>query len=366
MPAQLPRVALTLGDPAGIGPELVLRALLTPAVRAVCVPVVYGNQSLLRRVAAATGVMWPPPSLVIRSPAEAALHPDGGAAVLLDFPDPEAAVLQPGRVQAACGRLAHTWILAAARDALAGRVAAVVTAPINKEALHVAGIRHPGHTEILADLTGTSEAVMLFWSSRLVVSLTTIHVALADVPRLLTCQRILTTIRLTAAAMRAPGSPPPRIGVLALNPHGGERGLFGREESLAIAPAIEAARAEGIDAAGPLVPDTAFTWLRPAASPASDHRPYDAYVAMYHDQGLIPFKLVAFDEGVNVTLGLPIVRTSPDHGTAFDLAWQGRASPTSFLAAIHCALRLSGNRQRRQLIAGRTPSRSGTRIPPAP
>jgi 4-hydroxythreonine-4-phosphate dehydrogenase len=340
MPAQLPRLALTLGDPAGIGPELVLQALANPAVRAACAPVVYGNGQLLQRVAAAAGLPWPPPDLLIAPPPLAG-RPEGASAVLLDFPFPEAAVLTPGRTLAACGRQAHAWIQAATRDALDNRVDAIVTAPINKEALHLAGIKHPGHTEILAELTGASEVVMMFWSSRLVVSLATIHLPLADVPRLLTPARVLSTIRLTAAAVRTPGLPAPRIGVLALNPHAGEQGLFGHEEAQVIAPAIQAACAEGLSVAGPLVPDAAFTWLQPDAAAPDRGAPYDAYVAMYHDQGLIPFKMAAFDQGVNVTLGLPIIRTSPDHGTAFDLAWQGRASLSSFLAAIQCALRLT-------------------------
>jgi 4-hydroxythreonine-4-phosphate dehydrogenase len=179
----------------------------------------------------------------------------------------------------------------------------------------------------------------MFWSPNLIVSLATIHHPLSEISGLLSRERILAAIRLTAAALRASGVARPRIGVLALNPHGGEQGLFGHEEASLILPAIRAAQAEGVDAAGPLVPDTAFLWLTPSSAPMPP--PYDAYVAMYHDQGLIPFKMAAFDQGVNVTLGLPIIRTSPDHGTAFDLAWQGRASAGSFLAAIRCALRLA-------------------------
>lgn len=361
MQVDLPIVALTLGDASGIGPELVMTALLDPAVRAVCVPVIYGNQQILRRIAATTGISWPPPNLVIM-PSSLATRPAGRAAVLLDFHFPAAADLKPGQIQSACGQQAHDWIKAAAHDAIAGKVDAIVTAPINKEALHLAGIKYPGHTELLADLTETKEVGMLFWSPHLVISLATIHVPLSDVPRLLTLERILTTIRLTAAAMRTPACPTPRIGVLALNPHAGENSLFGHEETRIIAPAIGAARAEGIDAIGPLIPDTAFTWLHPDTTAASVRTtPFDAYVAMYHDQGLIPFKMVAFDEGVNVTLGLPIIRTSPDHGTAFDLAWQNRASPASFISAIHCALRLTGERRIKHI-----PARSGTLPQPAP
>ena len=233
--------------------------------------------------------------------------------------------------------MAYTWICAAVRDIQAGMADALVTAPVNKEALHLAGVNFPGHTELLAHLTATPAPCMAFYSPGLVVSLATIHEALADVPRLLSIPSLLRVIRLTHTAGRGFGVDAPRIGVLALNPHAGEHGLFGDEEAKIIIPAIKQAKAEGIAASGPLVPDTAFTWLgkRPATPP------FDAYVAMYHDQGLIPFKMVAFDTGVNVTLGLPVIRTSPDHGTAFDLAWQGKASPASLFSAITLAARMA-------------------------
>ena len=329
-----PRIGITLGDPAGIGPELVLRLLAEPEWRNRVRPVIYGNAALLQRVAQIIHAPWPPDLRVL--PADAATFPDSSTPVLLDFPFPEAMTLVSGRVHAACGRMAATWIECAARDALAGRIDGIVTAPINKQALHLAGIPHPGHTEILAALTGATRTAMLFWSPDLLVSLATIHLPLAKVPAALTQARLLDTIRLTAEACACFGRKNLPIGVLALNPHAGEHGLFGDEEADVIIPAITAANAEGIPAVGPLVPDTAFAEDRRAA--------HAAYVAMYHDQGLIPFKMLAFAEGVNVTLGLPIVRTSPDHGTAFGIAWQGTADPSSFFAALRCAVLLAAGR----------------------
>jgi len=257
--------------------------------------------------------------------------------IILDFTFEAADAIAPGVLQSACGKMAHTWICAAVRDIQAGHADALVTAPINKEALHLAGVNFPGHTELIAHLTGVSNPCMAFYSPKLIVSLATIHEALSEVPRLLSAPSLLHIIRLTQAACRKFGIASPRMGVLAFNPHAGEHGLFGDEESRIIVPAIDQANAEGINAVGPLVPDTAFTWLN--TNPA--HPPFDAYVAMYHDQGLIPFKMVAFDTGVNVTLGLPIIRTSPDHGTAFDLAWQGKASPNSLFSAITLAARMA-------------------------
>ena len=329
------RLALTLGDCAGIGPELALHALASPGLAALCQLCVYGNRRLLERVASASGIPFPetvamlPPGRISEAPRDRHL--------LLDYPFEAAAALVPGALQAACGAMAYTWICAAVRDIQSGNADALVTAPVNKEALHLAGVSFPGHTELLAHLTATPDPCMAFYSPGLTVSLATIHEALADVPRLLSVPSLLRTIRLTHAACLGFGVAAPRIGVLALNPHAGEHGLFGGEEAAVIIPAINRAKAEGIDAAGPLIPDTAFTWLgkRPVTPP------FDAYVAMYHDQGLIPFKMVAFDTGVNVTLGLPIIRTSPDHGTAFDLAWQGQASPASLFSAIALAARMA-------------------------
>ena len=321
-----PVLGVTLGDPAGVGPELVLRLLGEPAQYAGVRLVVYGSAGLLREVACATGIPWPA-HLVVVPAADPQLLPPGTAPVLIDTPI--AGVVQPGRAQAECGRLSGEWIAAAVRDVRRGLPGAIVTAPICKAAWQAASINFPGHTEMLARLTGTQEVRMFFWSPGLAVGLVTIHVALSAVRGLLTTERVLETIRLVAATVRTSRVPSPRIGVLGLNPHAGEGGLFGDAEETVISPAIAAARGEGIEAVGPLVPDTAFR--------ENARCNYHAFVAMYHDQGLIPFKMLAFDEGVNVTLGLPFCRTSPDHGTAFDIAWQGRASPSSLFAAVRYA-----------------------------
>jgi len=343
MSRQLPRLALTLGDPAGVGPELVLKTLSEFDVgNEKWLPVIYGNAALLQRVAAAIGQPWPLSGLTV-IPSDVPCNVWPQTAVLLDFPFDFATSLIPGQVQATCGRQAYVWIEAAARDALAGKVAGIVTAPIHKVALHLAGVPFPGHTEILADITGVTEAHMMFWSEQLVVTLVTIHEPIAKVPQLLSVEKVLAAIRATAKAMQASGKTAVHIGVLALNPHAGEDGLFGNEEIKYIVPAIAEARKEGLNVSGPLVPDAFFSFYNKQAV-AQTGRQYDAFVAMYHDQGLIPFKMVAFEEGVNTTLGLPIIRTSPDHGTAFDLAWQGVASGASFKAAVQLALKLASGR----------------------
>lgn len=330
-----PRLALTLGDCAGIGPELALCALTSPAVSDNAQLCIYGNRRILDRVSSAMGVSVPK-DVVTLSPERLSEAPRDRH-IILDFPFEAAETLKPGVLLAACGKMAHTWICAAVRDIQVGYADALVTAPINKEALHLAGVTFPGHTELIAHLTGVTAPCMAFYSPKLIVSLATIHEALANVPHLLNSPSLLHIVRLTQAACLKFGIAAPRIGVLAFNPHAGEHGLFGDEETRIIIPAIAQAQAEGINVTGPLVPDTAFTWLTRNPS----HPPFEAYVAMYHDQGLIPFKMVAFDTGVNVTLGLPIIRTSPDHGTAFDLAWQGKASPNSLFSAIALAARMA-------------------------
>ena len=321
-----PVLGVTLGDPAGVGPELVLRLLGEPARCEGIRLVVYGSAGLLHEVSRAAGIPWPARLMVVPA-ADPLLLPPGTDPVLSDTP--VAAPVQPGRAHAACGRLSVAWIEAAVRDARRGLTGAIVTAPICKAAWQAASIPFPGHTEMLARLTDTDEVRMFFWSPGLAVGLVTIHLALSAVRECLTTERVLQTIRFVANAMRSAEVPQPRIGVLGFNPHAGEGGLFGDAEQQAIRPAIAAARGLGIEADGPLVPDTAFR------DGARQH--YHAFVAMYHDQGLIPFKMLSFDEGVNVTLGLPFCRTSPDHGTAFDIAWQGRASPSSLFAAVRYA-----------------------------
>jgi 4-hydroxythreonine-4-phosphate dehydrogenase len=289
---RLPRVAITSGDPAGIGPEVARRAAADERVLAACEPIVYG-----------------PPSGV---------------------------AITAGVLSAAAGRAAYDTIVDAAGDALRGEVDAVATGPINKQALRLAGLPWNGHTDLLAHLTGAAHVAMMFESPALRVVLATVHVAFADVPRVLTQPELEATIRLTARELPRFGVAAPRIAVAGLNPHAGENGLFGREEEHVIAPAIAACRASGVDVAGPFPGDTVF--LRA-------HRgEFDVVVACYHDQGLIPIKLLAFGRAVNVTLGLPIVRTSVDHGTAFDIAGKGIADPESMIAAVLLAARLARTR----------------------
>ncbi len=306
------RLAITGGDCAGIGPEIVARAVAKfPNVDFR----IYTHRALFERACAAAGVSVPQHVTWCDLPLDGAV---------------EAVV--PGKNQAVTGDLAYRSVVAAGQAALAGEVAAVVTAPFSKAALHLAGHTEvPGHTELLAQMCGREEATMAFFSPNLLVSLATIHCALSAVPGLLTAERLDRVLKDTAEAVARLKGRRPKLGVFALNPHAGEEGAFGDEEARAIVPAMQ--RAERFaEVVGPLVPDTA---LLPANRAACD-----AFVAMYHDQGLIPFKLMAFDSGVNVTLGLPIVRTSPDHGTAFGLAWQGKASSASMEAAIECALGL--------------------------
>jgi 4-hydroxythreonine-4-phosphate dehydrogenase len=308
-----------MGDPAGVGPELCLRALAEPELRNVCTPLVYGDLSVLKEVARRCAL--PPPT----------------SAAVIDFARITPADFTPGEVSPACGAASFAYVDRAIRDALDGKVEAICTAPINKEALHAAGIEYPGHTEILADLTQAPRICMMLTSEEITCSLVTAHVGLHEVPELLTVPKILDAIELTALTMRKLRGREPRLAICGLNPHAGEKGLFGRrEEEEIIAPAAELARSQGIVIDGPLPPDTAFLPDR--------RRETDAYICMYHDQGLIPLKMLAFDTGVNVTLGLPIVRTSVDHGTAFDIAWQGKASATSLFEAINLAAKLATSR----------------------
>lgn len=327
----LPRIAVTMGDPAGVGPELCLRLLADADIARECIPVVFGDAALLRRVAGKIGGQFAAPTIALHEWPAAAR----GVAVpsVLDFQNADAAGVQPGKVSAACGHAAFRYVVAAIDAGLRGEVDAVSTGPLNKEALHAAGHKYPGHTEIFAERMGVARSCMMQYSEEITCSFVTTHVGYAEVPALLTQERILEVIDLTAAALRRIRGREPRLLVCGLNPHAGEGGLFGgREEERIIAPAIEAARARGCEVTGPVPPDTAFTPAR--------RREFDAVVCMYHDQGHIPVKMIAFDSAVNTTLGLPVTRTSVDHGTAFDIAWRGIASPGSLFSAVRLAARL--------------------------
>lgn len=322
-----PLIAITMGDPSGIGPEIIVKALLSEEVRESCVPLVVGDRAALERAISLCA-----PALKIRevtSAGEARTVPDKTVA-LLALSRLTAADIAYGAPSIAAGDAVYRYICHATQLCLSGQTAAMATAPISKEAMHRAGHDYPGHTELLAELCGTDNFVMMLAGKILRVSLVTIHEALHDVPRLVTFEQVLKTIRITAEGVsRLTGITSPRLAVLALNPHCGEGGKFGREETEIIGPAIKAACREGINAEGPLSADTLFHFAQQGD--------YDGVVAMYHDQGLIPLKMLHFDDGVNITLGLPIIRTSVDHGTAYNLAGTGKASEMSLLAAIRMA-----------------------------
>ncbi len=307
-----------MGDPAGIGPELCLRLLAEKSLQSLCAPVVIGDAGVLARVAEELQLPLP----------------RGGD--VIDLAVMDAATVTPGIVSSECGEAAYRYILHAIELAQLGEVQAIATGPINKEALHAAGYAYPGHTEIFAERFAAVRSCMMLTSAEITCSLVTVHVGYHEVPALLTTARILEVIELTARAMHRLRGHAPRLIVCGLNPHAGEHGLFGnREEERIIAPAVLAARERGYEVVGPLPPDTAFLPARRDET--------DAYICMYHDQGLIPLKAIAFDSAVNTTLGLPIVRTSVDHGTAFDIAWQGKASAASLVKAVEMAVQLSGN-----------------------
>ncbi len=333
----VPRIAVTMGDPAGVGPELCLRLLQDAEIAKQATPVVFGDAGILQRVAQHCGL--PEPERILSQAEWPAIAGELQEPAVLDLGAIAVEAVQPGHVDAATGRASYRYIEAAISAALSGQVAAVATGPIHKEALHAAGIPYPGHTEIFAARTGAARSCMMLTSEEITCSLVTTHVGYRDVPGQLSVERILEVIELTAEAMRRIRGRPPRLVVCGLNPHAGEHGLFGAgEEERFIAPAVAAARQRGIDVEGPLPPDTAFVPAR--------RRGTDAFVCMYHDQGLIPLKALAFDTAVNVTLGLPIIRTSVDHGTALDIAWTGRAQATSLVQAVLLAARLAASRDK--------------------
>ena len=336
--SDLHTIAVTMGDPAGVGPELCLRLAAHAIVGEISNIAIIGNARLLQRVGRKCGLAVPGRVASWDRWIDGDATDSDPPLTIVDCPDGLGDVrrVMPGQIDAACGRAAYCYIECGVEAASRGRAAALATAPIHKEALAAAGVPFPGHTEILADKTGTENYCMMLTSDEITVSLVTTHVGICDVASGINSQRILDVIRLSDRVMRRICGRRPRLIVCGLNPHAGEHGLFGAgEEEKFITPSVEAARNEGIDIEGPLAPDTAFL--------PSLRETTDAYICMYHDQGLIPLKMLAFDRGVNITLGLPIIRTSVDHGTAFDIAWSGQAQPESLIQAVRLASLLADN-----------------------
>jgi len=347
MRTDTPPIALTPGDPCGIGPEIIARAWLEqPEVTRACF--VAGDVGVMRRALALLQAPVSLPIAVIDSPAEALTLPPRCLPVLqVVDPAPE---LPWGVVDARAGRLAGECVLWATRAALRGEVAAIVTAPLHKEALHAAGSpwdQYPGHTELLqaesARHTGVPLAQMpvrmMLANDELRTVLVSIHVSLREALDAITPPQVMQTLQITHQSFSRLLGRTPRIAVAGVNPHAGEGGLFGREEIEVLQPVITQARAQGMDVQGPYAPDTVFMRARHASGHPGA---FDVVVAMYHDQGLIPVKYLGVEQGVNVTLGLPLIRTSPDHGTAFDLAGQGRADASSLVQALRMARQLAG------------------------
>lgn len=315
-----------MGDPAGIGPEVIVKGLATAPDY--CRPIVIGDAAHLRRAAEKFV-----PALALNSiQTLQEANFENGALNVLDLAN-VSEQLTLGQASAEGGRASVAYIKKAVDLALGHAVHAITTAPISKEGLHLAGHRYPGHTELLADLTGTAEVALMLAGDNLRVVLVTTHVALAEVKNLITRDRVARIIRLTHRWLTQVGLEHPTIAVTGLNPHCGEGGIFGDEEQSAILPAVELTREAGIAVSGPFPADALFGRIR--------SQPYDAVVAMYHDQGMIPVKMAAMDRGVNITLGLPIIRTSVDHGTAYDIVGQGVASVDSLLAALQMASTLT-------------------------
>ena len=317
------RIAITMGEPGGVGPEVVVKALNAPVIRDCGSPLVIGSVKVMEEAVKLTGL----PFMVRAVSSALELKAEPGTIDVLEVKS--LVSKRKGEPSKSAGIAVVKYVEKAVELALKNEVSAIVTAPISKESLKLAGHAWPGHTELLAGLTNTKDYAMMFVSEKLKVILCTIHTALREVPKRINRNLVSKTITLAVRGAGMLGIKAPGIAVAGLNPHAGEAGIMGSEEIKSIIPAIEDAKKLGIHATGPYPPDVVF------------HRAYngefDMIVCMYHDQGLIPFKMLAFDTGINVTVGLPIIRTSPDHGTAFDIAWKNMAEPTSMIKAIRLA-----------------------------
>ena len=329
-----PLLAITMGDAAGSGPEIVTKALVDLQTRAVCRPVVIGDAATMRAALKITGVLGEIRAIAKLS--EALFR--NGIIEVIDLHNIQLDRLTRGQVDPIAGKAAFEYIKLAADLALAERCDAIVTSAINKEALNKAGYHYDGHTQLLAELCGAPDVAMMLVSGQLRITHVTTHVSLRQAIEQVRPERILTVLRLTNEALRQMGIDEPRIAMAGLNPHAGESGLFGNEELKYITPAIEAARCQGMDIVGPFPPDSVF--LR------TSEGQFDAAIAMYHDQGHIAIKMLGITQGVNVTLGLPIIRTSVDHGTVFGKAGKGTADSTSLIQAIKLAAVMCRNRKR--------------------
>jgi 4-hydroxythreonine-4-phosphate dehydrogenase len=331
---QMRPLLLTMGDPTGVGPELIIKTLLHGELDGLGSPLeIVGDVAVLTRAARIFGC-----EAVSEEQGDNSFNLSCGESSLIvhNRSTLHAEQLVYGKPDQACGRAMADYIEYAVKRCLNEQAGGIVTCPINKAAINAAGCHFPGHTELLAQRCGSDRVVMMLAGAKLKVCLVTTHLAYRDVPAALSSEAILETIRITNRSFKEQfGHEKPRLAVLALNPHAGENGLFGDEEERVIKPAIAAARAEGIAASGPHSADTLFYFAA--------RGDYDAVVCMYHDQGLIPLKLLHFDDGVNVTLGLPIIRTSVDHGTAYDLAGSGKANSASLCAALKMAAEMAEN-----------------------
>ncbi len=319
-------IAITMGDPGGVGPEIIVKALFCAEIREYCNPLIIGSADVLTEAIRLTGL-----PLKIRSISGMSdSRPETGTIELLDIKSLSS--FKKNVPSKSAGRAFVKYIKKAVDLALRKEVDAVITAPISKESLKMAGYKWPGHTELLAELTNTDRFAMMFVSDKLKVILCTIHIPLKDVPKRISTKLVFETILLAETGAKMLGMDKPRIAVAGLNPHAGESGIMGKEEMKSIIPAVQKAESAGLSVSGPYPPDVIFHKAYNGA--------FDIIVCMYHDQGLVPFKMLAFDTGVNVTVGLPIIRTSPDHGTAFDIAWKNMANPSSILEAIKLASKL--------------------------
>jgi 4-hydroxythreonine-4-phosphate dehydrogenase len=323
----LPRIGITMGDPAGIGPEVVLKAVAEDEVRRACIPVIIGDAQLLAHTARTLDLQSGYDIVRADEP-----FPEHSEPVIYHL-DNISGFIEPGIESGAAGKAAGGYIEAAVELCAAGNIDAIATAPINKRALFLGGYSFPGHTEFLAHLTGAEDYAMAFVAGNLRIVLLSTHVPLSEAIRLVERDRIVSRVNLTNRELQRWGIEKPRIAVAALNPHGAEGGLFGVEEASEIMPAIDACRRDDINVQGPFSADTVF--LR------ASRGEFDGVIACYHDQAMIPVKCLSFGEAVNVTLGLPFIRTSVDHGTAFDIAGKGLAEHSSMVAAIKLAADLS-------------------------